>query len=76
MQLWVWDHFDFLRPTPPVPMTGVPFPRELFLADAEPALESADNNCYVGRFLFELLVSVQVICLYFLCICPFYSDAC
>ena len=57
MQMWVWDHFTFLRPTPPpVPPVGVPFPRGLFWADAEQALEPADGNRYVGRLLFELLV--------------------
>ena len=63
MQMWEWDHFTFLRPSPPpVPPTGVSFPRGLFWADAEPALESADDNHYVGRLLFELLVLAQVIC--------------
>ena len=66
MQLWAWDHFAFLRPTPPpVPPIDVPFPRGLFWADAEQALESVDDNRYVGRLLFELLVLAQVICLYF-----------
>ena len=41
---------------------GVPFPWGLFWADAELALESADDNRYVGRLLFELLVPAQVIC--------------
>ena len=60
--MWAWDHFVFLRPAPPpVPPTGVPFPRGLFWADAEQALEPADDNCYVGRLLFELLVPAQVI---------------
>ena len=62
MQMWAWDHFTFLRPIPPpVPLMGVPFPRGLFGADAELALEPADDNCYVGRLSFELLVPAQVI---------------
>ena len=57
VQMWAWDHFAFLRPAPPlVPSTGVPFPRGLFWADAEQALEPTDDNRYVGRLLFELLV--------------------
>ena len=44
---------------------GVPFPRGLFWADAEQAPEFVDDNRYVGCLLFELLVSVQVICFYF-----------
>ena len=57
MQMWVWDHFAILRPAPPpVPSVGVPFPQGLFWADAELAPESADDNRYVGRLLFELLV--------------------
>ena len=65
VQMWAWDHFTFLRPTPPpVPPTGVPFPRGLFWVDAEQALEPADDNRYVGRLLFELLVPAQVTCFF------------
>ena len=57
MQMWAWDHFAFLCHAPPlVPPTSVPFPRGLFWAATEQALEPADNNHYVGRLLFELLV--------------------
>ena len=69
MQMWAWDHFTFLRPTPPpVPLTGLPFPRGLFWADAKQALEPPDDNRYVGCLLFELLVPTQVTCLFY----PFY----
>ena len=65
MQMWVWDHFAFLRPAPPpVPPTGVPFPWGLFWAAAEQALEPADDNRYVSRLLFELLVPAQVTCFF------------
>ena len=61
MQMWAWDHFSFLRPTPPlVPLTGVPFPRGLFWGNAESAPESEDDNHYVDRLLFELHVLAQV----------------
>ena len=62
MQMWAWDHFTFLQHTPPVPPRGVPFLGGLFWADAGPAIELADDNRYVGRLLFELLVPAQVIC--------------
>ena len=62
VQMWAWDHFAFLHPAlAPVPPAGIPFPRGLFWADAEQVLEPVDDNCYVGRLLFELLVSAQVI---------------
>ena len=61
MQMWAWDHFAFLRPAPPpVPPSGVCFPQGLFWDAAEQALEPADDNRYVGRLLFELLVPAQV----------------
>ena len=59
--MWAWDDFAFLHPAPPlVPPTGVPFPRGLFWAATEQALEPADDNRYVGHLLFELLVLAQV----------------
>ena len=62
VQMWAWDHFVFLRPAPPpVPPVNIPFPRALFWANAEQALEPADDNRYVGHLLFELLVPTQVI---------------
>ena len=62
VQMWAWDHFIFLCPAPPlVPLAGIPFPRGLFWVVAEQALEPANDNCYVGRLLFELLVPAQVI---------------
>ena len=62
VQMWAWDHFAFLPPAPPpVPPANVPFPWGLFWADAEQVLEPADDNRYVSRLLFELLVPTQVI---------------
>ena len=56
------DHFAFLRLTPlPVPPTDIPFPQGLFWADSEQALKPTDDNCYVSRLLFEMLVPAQVI---------------
>ena len=78
VQMWAWDHFIFLRPAPPpVPPADVPFPRGLFWANAEQALEPTDDNRYIGCLLFELLVPAQVTCFFrFFSFCLFIYAAC
>ena len=57
LQLWVWDHFTFMRPIPPsVPKAGMPFPQGLYWSRAAHAPEAVTGHRYVGRLFFEMLV--------------------